>query len=184
MKLKTFLDYSLKKKESLRVLFCILISISCFSCNFFVENGGIGASTNIEESKARAVFIKEYAASKKQYKINDTLSINVKSAWLEHQWRYSGAENEKAEIVNDKYQLIIVSDKESLKGYYSTWFIGSDYTDKDAFYKGYQNNIIINLDTLPKKRTIGWKVQSLQNTNQGPKAEIVLGNLSLNKISK
>lgn len=182
MILKNFLDHSFKN-ESLRVLFYIIISISCFSCNFFVENGGFGVSTSMQDSKARAIFIREYVANKKKYKINDTLSINVKSAWLEYQWRYLGDNNEKAEIVKDRYQLIIISDKESLKGYNSLWFIGSNYTDKDAFYKGYQNNIIINLDTLPKKKTIEWKVQSLQNTNQAPKAEIVLGNLSLNRIN-
>jgi hypothetical protein len=33
------------------VFFCTLISFLMFSCNIFVENGGLGTSLNIEDSK-------------------------------------------------------------------------------------------------------------------------------------
>lgn len=170
-----------KKYNLVSFLFCFLFFASIFSCNFFIENGGLGTSLSIEDSKERSVFINEYKAVKNPYKINDSLSITVKSAWLEYQWRYSGQNSEKAEIIENNYQLIIITDKQSLKGYNDSWFIGSKYTDKDAFFNGYDNNIIINLDTLPKKNMIEWNVQSLSKQNRISKTKFILGKFSLEK---
>jgi hypothetical protein len=164
------------------VAFCVLVTISIFSCNFFVENGGLGISLNIKDSKKRKVFINEYKVDNNPYKINDNLSINIKSVWLEHQWLYTGENNERAEIIENNYQLIIITDKQSLKGYNYTWFIGSKYTNKNAFFEGYNNSIIISLDTLPNRNIIEWKVQSLNKHNRISDSKIILGKLSIEKL--
>jgi|GEM_PF-2094045 len=165
-------------------VFCFLLTISIFSCNFFVENGGTGISLNIKDSKTRKVFIDEFKVHNNPYKINDSLFINIKSAWLEYQWTYAGENNRKAEIIKNSYRLIIITDKQSLKGYNDTWFIGSKYTNKDAFFEGYDNSITISLDTFPRRNIIEWKVQSLNKLNRISDSKIILGKLSIEKLSQ
>lgn len=174
---------SLKEYGRPSIFVCLLLSITIFSCNFFVKNGGLGVSLNIEDSKTRKVFINEYKVDDNPYRINDSLSINIKSAWLEYQWRYAGENSENAEIIENNYQMIIITDKQSLKGYDFTWFIGSKYTD-NAFYEGYDNSIIISLDSFPKRNIIEWKVQSINKLNRISESKIILGKLSVERLSK
>ncbi len=139
------------------LIFFILVTIT--SCDFFAKNGGLGISLNIKDSKNRKVFIQEYKSVKNPLKINDTLIVNIKSAWLEHSWRYSGYESKEAEIENDdSYQLIVIADNHSLKGYSEDWLISS--TPDSTFYKGYKGSIHTRLDNRPSSDTVAWKVQS------------------------
>ncbi len=142
----------------LRFKICSIIFItSIYSCNLIVTNGHLGASDNIQESKKRGVFICEYAPQKNPYKINDSLSIHVKSAWLECHWIYSGFFSEKAKIENTGLQLIIITDTSSLKGYLKTWLIGVDF--EKNIRSALKNGLITDFDSMPQD-TIEWKVQS------------------------
>jgi hypothetical protein len=145
-------------KNSIPTLSFLLLIVSVSSCNFFVENGGLGASLNIKEAKKRGVFVRQYLPIENPYKINDSLTINVKSAWLEHLWRYAGSNSESADIEKDGYQLIIVADEHSLNGFNNKWLIG--VTSDSTFYGGFQNAIITSFKELPKADTLRWQVES------------------------
>lgn len=127
----------MKNKFNIRLLFLTpyLLILLLFSCNFFIENGGLGVSLDILESQKKGVFIQEYKPVSNPLKINDSLILNIKSAWLEYTWRYEGSENEKARIVNkNDCQIIIVTDDKSLKGYNNNWLIGD--ANDSMFYGG------------------------------------------------
>jgi len=162
--------------SSIRLLLGLLLIISICSCNTFVENGGLGASLNINDSKKRGVFVYQYLPVKNPYKLNDSLLINVKSAWLEHLWRYAGSNSKKADIEKDGYQLIVIADEQSLKGFNDKWLIG--ITSDSTFYGGFRNAIITSLKELPKSDTLKWKVQ---NGNQLAKSvhKDIIGSFSL-----
>jgi hypothetical protein len=92
-------------------------------------SGHPGVSDDINDSKKRDVFIKEYRTIKNPYVINDTLQLYVKEAWLEKKW-FNGNKREQTIIINDNdsYQLCINSTKESLSKYNAIdWIIGLDF---------------------------------------------------------
>jgi len=156
-------------------LLCVLVA-TISSCNFFAENGGLGVSLNIRESKERKVYVQEYRLPSTPYRINDSLALNMKSAWLEHMWRYAGPNSSKADIEKDGYQLIIIADSKSLKGYGETWLIG---TGADSTFNGcFRDAIITEFKKLPSKDTIEWSVQSgAQLAKSIPK--VIVGKFSI-----
>ncbi len=118
-----------------------------------------GMSADIAESKRRGVFVREYLPPENPYKVNDSISINVKSAWLEHNWTYTGPmDTEKIEIEREGYKVIIISDEKSLKGLDENWMIGTER--ENTFYEGYGSSMSTNLDELPLGASVTWKVQS------------------------
>ncbi|HET6227970.1 MAG TPA: hypothetical protein VFF27_16925 [Bacteroidia bacterium] len=70
-------------------------------------SGHNGISMNINESKRRHAFIAKYEVSPNPYKINDSIRITVKEAWLEKHWAYGKNENETIFYPKEKYQLCI-----------------------------------------------------------------------------
>lgn len=139
-----------------KVLLLVLVFSIC-SCNFFVENGGLGVSLNIKDAKTRGVFIGQYLPPQNPYKINDSLIINVKSAWLEHMWRYTGSNSEKADIEKTGYQLIVITDAKSLKDHNDKWLIGA--TEDSTFVGSFKDAITTRFEELPKTDTLEWKVE-------------------------
>ena len=87
-------------------------------------DGQEGMSKSIEESKVRGVFISKYAVPDNPQKINDTLSIYVKQAWLEKLWYHTGWLTTNTEPHKEYYQLCLVVDEKSIAGYGDTWTIG------------------------------------------------------------
>lgn len=170
----------MKNKFNIILLFLssYLLTFLLFSCNFFIENGGLGVSIDILESQKRGVFIQEYKPMSNPIKINDTLTINIKSAWLEYTWRYEGSENEKAKIINKKScQIIIVTDDKSLREYNDNWIIG-DKND-NTFYRGYNCNIIMQLTNFNDQDTLALKIVKGRNL---AKPFLVIGKFHLIKV--
>lgn len=145
--------------NTLEIKLCFLIFLlSLCSCNTFVENGGLGVSLDIKDAKTRGVFIRQYLPPQNPYKINDSLTINVKSAWLEHMWRYAGSNSEKADIEKFGYQLIVITDSQSLKNHNDKWLIGS--TADSTFVGTFKDAITTRFEELPKTDTLEWQVES------------------------
>lgn len=170
------------QQKILLFLFLFLVIIFLFvipkfkNFNFHMRKGMEGTSADIGESKKRGVFVYEYLPPQNPYKINDSLAVRVKSAWLEHKWTYTGPFNtQETSIDSEGYTLIVISDEKSLKGLDNNWLIGAK---KDStFYGGYGSSMTTNFDKLPTTDTIVWKVQSGNHGFSTPK--IIIGKFSL-----
>jgi hypothetical protein len=100
------------------------------SCNLLTTNGNVGYTGSIVQSKKIGAFISEYQPLTNPYRINDSLSINIKSAWIERSWTYGGLFNDKAEIDSSSFHLILKTDRKGLKDCLEKWLIsvnGNDY---------------------------------------------------------
>lgn len=80
----------------------LLICLIYFSCE--TPEGHIGASRDISEAKKRGIFISEYTAHPNPCKLNDSLQLTIKEAWIENKWAY-GKDNQT--IIDEGYQLCI-----------------------------------------------------------------------------
>jgi hypothetical protein len=129
------------------------LAIICISCNTL--RGHRGVSNDIEESKERGVFVCELHSLSNPYRINDTLSINIKSAWLEKSWRY-GVEVSETVVISDIYQLVIDSDKQSIVDFPKRWQIGT--SRKNSYRLCSSSSIMIDMDTLPISNKLEWNV--------------------------
>jgi hypothetical protein len=142
-----------------------------YSCGGSKINGQLSVSSDITDSKQRGVFVTEYTTLTNPYRINDTLSINFKSAWLEHVWRADGSNGEKAKIMERGYQLIVITNESSLKGYDDTWKIG---LNGDAYFRlAARDAIMTDFETLPKASTFEWDVQNGHSLSRNEKKTII-----------
>lgn len=80
----------------------LLICLIYFGCD--TPEGHIGASKNISEAKKRGIFISEYTAHPNPCKLNDSLQLTIKEAWMEYRWAY-GKNNQT--LIDEGYQLCI-----------------------------------------------------------------------------
>lgn len=145
-----------------------LFLIGCRSYDGFPEMSG-----SLEDSKEDNVFISEFIAPQNPYKINDTLSINVKEAWLEHHWKYTKSGKV---VFYPGYQLIIICDRENIKQYPFLWTIGT--VDGPNFRSCAKDCIMADFDDQPKESET-WIVQKgMLRNNQTPE---VIGNFRLIK---
>ncbi|RKR84474.1 hypothetical protein BDD43_4712 [Mucilaginibacter gracilis] len=152
-------------------LFILLLFISIYSCHENAINGMLSASSDIKDSKKRGVFVKEYIGQTNPIKINDSLSITIKSAWLEQMWRGDGPSNEKAKVQDHGYQLLVVTDKECLKNYRDTWMIG---LNADGYFRrASEDAIIVDFKTLPKASILEWQVQNGYSLSRNDKKTII-----------
>lgn len=147
------------------MLFLILINL--FGCNNSAGHSGV--SGDIATSKKRGVFVQEYTVQSNPYKINDTLQITVKEAWIEHKWAYS-QKSDKI-IVLDGYQLCIKSLQPDLKGIDSKWTIGVN-GDKYIRASG-KSSLISDFIDLPQGNTISFQVQKGINLSDEGSKEII-----------
>jgi hypothetical protein len=129
--------------------FLLLIGTSCLN----TLTGHRGVSNDLNESKKRKVFVKELRAPINPYIVNDTLKINVLSAWLENEWYYDTNPDET--ILSEHYQLIIESD-ESVNRVDVSWQIGNSF--KESFRPCGKESIMIDLDSLPNGNKFEWNV--------------------------
>ena len=136
----------------IRIVYLIPFSLMLLYCNTL--SGHRGVSDNIDESKERKVFVKEINPRIKNCYINDSLSIFIKSAWVEKQWAY--AKNTSNTIIYNRYQLIIESDKNSINGLASRWQIGNSFVK--SFRRCSKSAIMIDLDSIPNDENLIWLV--------------------------
>jgi len=119
-------------KKRIFIMICIFIVVLIASLCIlnstlskeFLKWGPV-ISSSIDESERRCVFIKEYISPSNPCKINDTLEIMVKEAWIEYQWYYGDNVNETWVPQNSRYQLRINSIKQDVGKYTGIdWSIG------------------------------------------------------------
>jgi hypothetical protein len=164
-------------KTSSVMLSFILIILSQIWGGCETPQGHRGASANISESKKRGVFIKEYTTYPNPYKINDTLKLNVKEAWLEKKWA-SGRTYDKTKLYGiESYQLSINTTEEEIKGCAITWTIGIDF-DKNLRPSS-TNSLIGDFKTITPD-TINFKVQKGDNLSDSEQ-KVILGDFVLIK---
>lgn len=161
------------KKINLFIYFFYLISlILLLNCNTLEGHRGI--SRNIAESKEREVFVTTYSMPTNPYRVNDSLTLYIKNAWLEKRWHYTKKQGESKS--DSGYRLIIESDSLSLKNYFQTWTIGIDYMRYFEINPN-QNILHIEFDSLPSNREV-FQVQKGSNLKkEGNK--IIIGTLVL-----
>lgn len=180
---KFFLKYIFTVKNIILLFLFIgvmFLVIFLKNFNFHMRKGMEGESADIAESKRRGVFVHNYLPPQNPYKINDSLSINVKSAWLEHQWTYTGSLNtQETSIDSEGYTLIVISDQKSMRGLDENWLIGSK--NDSTFYGGYGNSMKTNFSKLPTTDTIVWMVQAGEHSQLAPKINIGMFTLVASK---
>jgi hypothetical protein len=133
------------------ILLLLLLFISCET-----PAGHTGVSNDIDDSKKRGVFISEYVVNPNPYKINDSLQITVKEAWLERRWRYGKNEDETLTFPPENYQLCINTVEEDIKNAASKWTIGLN-GDKYIRTSG-RNSLMGDFQNMPGD-TIKYEVQ-------------------------
>jgi len=160
---------------SIKLFFAILILCLQYSCE--TPAGHIGVSQDIKESKKRKVFIAEYTTMPNPYKINDTLQITVKEAWLEKKWAYPKNLDETIDL-EDEYQVCINSEKKDITGIFSyDWMIGT-YVEKTMRPSSF-SSLMGDFKKLPGD-TIEYTVQKGDNlSDNGDK--IIIGKFVLIK---
>lgn len=162
-------------RRNLMYLLCVTIMFGQTSCD---SQGHGGVSNDINESKTRNVFISEYEVKPNPYSINDTLKLKVLKAWVENEWAY-GKFYDETIIIEDKYQLVIEVEPNSLQNYYLTWSIG---IDGDRYIRSCGTNCLISdFDQLPQdieewKVQNGWKLDSLSK-------KTIIGSFRIHKKS-
>jgi hypothetical protein len=130
--------------------------ISIFSGCTNNLSGQRGISQDITESKRRGVFITEYTVYPNPYKINDSLQITVKQAWLESHWNY-GEYNDETKVYPDgEYQLAVNTVEKDIENVDIYWTIG---IDREKYMRISNNqSLISDFKTMPSD-TIEFKVQ-------------------------
>lgn len=151
----------------MRMIMLFLILINLIGCNN--SAGHRGVSGNIDESKNRGVFVQEYMSSSTPYKINDTLQVTVKEAWIERQWAHSQDPNQTISV--DGYQLCIKSVEADLQGIDFKWTIGIN-GDKYIRRSG-KSALISDFVELPSGDTVVYQVQKGSNLSDESSKEIV-----------
>ncbi len=155
------------------VFYSIFVAILS-SCNTL--EGHRGASSEIEDSKKKGVFIQEYTCENPNI-INDTLQILIDNAWLEREWYYGS--NQSEIIVSDSsYQLIVqLTDASSFNSYSYSWLIGVE--GNRYFRRCGRNCLITDFKNLPND-VESWPIQNgsyLNNEND----KVIIGNFFLVK---
>lgn len=135
-----------------------------------------GISDDIEESKKRHVFLAEYMPLSNPMKINDTLQITVKEAWLECQWFYD-KKKYGANIIKDRYQLCINTNENDLKGVCFNWTIGINF-DKNIRSSS-KNSLVGDFKIIPSD-TLEYMVQKGRNLSE-QSSKVILGKITLVK---
>ncbi|MDJ1486144.1 hypothetical protein QNI16_37020 [Cytophagaceae bacterium YF14B1] len=120
------------------LLFCCFVSCSSLYSDF------PQMSDSLDDAWNKKVFRAEYIVPQNPYKINDTLSITVKEAWIERCWKYNKAG--KIAYIPD-YQLIIICDSKDIEQYPSNWTIGT--TDGPNFRSCARDCIMANFEDIP-----------------------------------
>lgn len=136
-----------------KVFFLPTLSLTVLltGCDFYT--GFPQMSGSIEESVKKKVFIREFIVPKNPYKINDTILIDIKEAWVENHWKY----NKSGKIIfYPGYQLIIICNPKDIKQYSYSWTIGT--VDGPNFRSCAKDCIMADFKELLKNKE-AWVVQ-------------------------
>lgn len=112
-------------------LFLYLFLFATSSC---ICKREIGVGGNIKVSKRKKVFLGELNIKNEIIYINDSIKLSIKEVWMERKWSHQCNFNilRQNESIGYNYQLCILSNLESLRGYGENWEIG--YNSIDKFY--------------------------------------------------
>jgi hypothetical protein len=120
------------------------------------------------ESKRRRVFVAEYRPKMNSFRINDSLKINVRSAWVEQRWAYANSYG--GTLVIGGYCMIIDTDESDLKGYFETWLIG---THGSRFFRMCNRDCLMtDFDEMPNAIE-SWEVQAGWRVDSSAKKTII-----------
>jgi hypothetical protein len=161
---------TLKDIFRLQLWLCIVMFLLS-SCNLLTTNGNEGYTGSIRQSKKLGVFISEYRPLTNRYNINDSLSINIKSAWIERSWTYEGIFSEKAAVDSDYFHLIIKTDINGLKDCLQKWVIRVN--DGKYFACASGDGLIGTFHILPKDSIIKCKVENRPGVENSSSAKVI-----------
>ncbi len=127
---------------SFKFLIILFTSIFCISCDSI--SGHRGMSDSIHHSKKNKTYIKEYQLNQNPLIINDTITFNVNSIWLEHQWKY---DKNEVNPIDSSFQLIIDLNEELNSGFSFNWNIANSFMN--SFRKCSKKCIMVDFKTMP-----------------------------------
>jgi hypothetical protein len=140
----------------------ILILISLFGLIYIITRllglplSGEYISPNIKTSKKNGSFIAEYITPSNPYKINDSLKVSIKEAWLEKDCFYDGKSN-IVSIQPQGYKLLINGKENDLKGEGIYWRI---LTKDNRYFYGENGIPIIQDFDSPLGDTLEYRVEN------------------------
>lgn len=135
------------------VLLALTLCFGFTSCNS--QRGHDGVSKDMSESKERDVFVCEYSVPENPYKVNDSITLTVKEAWLERAWKYP--ENNSETSISEGYQICVsIEPEKHIEDLGFGWSIGIDY-DKNIRISS-PTSLIGDFKVMPPD-TIEYKVQ-------------------------
>jgi len=148
------------KKINNSILFFVVISlfISCIDD----LKGSPGASDSIADSRSKGVFIAKYESDNDVIKINDTITLTIKEAWVEKKWNYGSYGYGKISLNIDTafgggYQLII-NVKDKIPCHYGfNWYIGEGY---DRYFTSGGDYYFCSAFKILPKNVETWEVHS------------------------
>jgi hypothetical protein len=134
--------------------------------------------SNMQKSKDEGVFVRQYVPLQNPYRINDTLTLHIKEAWLERCWDYV---NGLVKIDSAfGYQLFVEVEEQDLKSFCRSWVIGiSDGSNSRVAAK---NLMMTDFGQLPDSGIFGWDVQhGMEFRKDVPKK--IIGQFALKSIN-
>lgn len=162
------------------IVFFFLILILITSCNLITTNGNQGYNGSILQSKKIGAFITQFQPKNNHYKINDSTYLNIKSAWMEYSWKYTGLFSEKAEIDTNFIHLIIKTDKNGLNDCFDKFLISAN-DDGKYFACASGEALIGTFRIMPKDSIISCKIENrLIDSNSSSRP--IIGYLEFEKI--
>ncbi len=153
------------------ILLVLFVGIMIFSCEDPRDYNQ--CSTKISDSKENGMFVKDFKVDGEIWKINDTLQVRIKSAWMEKHWRLD--KNYKPYAI-DGFQMYIETYEEDVKGEELFWSIGTDAYH--YFRKASKSCLMSDFQEMPTDSVLIWQVQKGTGLNDDPD-KIILGEVSL-----
>ncbi len=135
-------------------------TITLFVITLFFEycstpQGFNGASSDIEDSKKRRIFLGEFLSKENPIIINDSTRLTLKQIWIEQTWKHGSSSN--STISQEGFQLCINSTEESLKKYDKDWTIENSFTN--SLNPSSKISLVGNIDSLTAfSDTIKYKI--------------------------
>ena len=124
--------------------YCWLIFV-LGGCNLDIKTGHLEISNSIDHAKKNNVFVQSLSAQNNNIKVNDSLTLILKEAWIEYSWSYEWNKSDLVPVKDTNLQYIVLTFKNS------NWrdlFISS-YDIKTPFdYGGTKQNLFIHNNKL------------------------------------
>jgi hypothetical protein len=140
---------------ALLILGCIL-AIKLFTSLAGLPLSGEYVSPSIKESKENGAFVAEYVTPSNPYKINDTLVVHIKEAWLEKDSYFNG-QTRRITIQDNGYQLLINAEENDLERFGISWNI---LTKDGRYFYGHNAIPIVQDFDSPLADTLQYRVEN------------------------